>query len=81
MKVAEILNQFEDGFSVFGNITYNPLIPEDDRFVRDYNAFMEKVEDLDEKLASIFCQAFDDCFNLESIYKVSCIFTAVEMFY
>jgi hypothetical protein len=71
MKVAGVLSQFHETFAVFGGITYDPLDPEDESFVQDYTVFMEKVEDMDQKLAAIFCQAFDDCYNLDSIYKVS----------
>jgi hypothetical protein len=69
-KVAGVLSQFHETFAVFGGIVYDPLDPEDEGFVQDYALFMEKVEDMDRKLAAIFCQAFDDCHNLDSIYKV-----------
>jgi len=69
-KVLGVLSQFHETFAVFGGISYDPLDPEDKSFVKDYALFMEKVEDMDRKLAAIFCQAFDDCYNLDSIYKV-----------
>jgi dynein heavy chain len=72
-KVAGVLNQFHEAFMVFGCITYDPLDPEDQSFVNDYTLFMGKIADMDRKLAAIFCQAFDDCFNLETVYKVSSI--------
>lgn len=73
-KIAGVFNEFHEAFTVFGSITYDPLDLEDESFVRDYAVFMEKIGDMDHKLAAIFCQAIDDCFSLESIYKVSCIF-------
>jgi dynein heavy chain len=72
-KVAGVLSQFHEAFMAFGSITYDPLDPEDESFVRDYAVFMGKIDDMDRKLAAVFCQAFDDCFNLESIYKVGFI--------
>lgn len=36
--------------------------------------FQANIKDLDRRLASIFCQAFDDCGNLESVFKVSYVF-------
>jgi dynein heavy chain len=80
-KIAGVFSQFHEAFTVFGGITYDPLDPEDDSFVHDYTVFMEKIDDMDHKLAAIFCQAFDDCFNLESLYKVSCIFMTAGMLY
>ncbi|PSN39336.1 Dynein beta chain [Blattella germanica] len=64
-KVEAVFSEFNVAFTVFGNITYDPLDPEEENF----DIFMQKISDLDRKLAAIFCQAFDDCFNLESIYK------------
>jgi dynein heavy chain len=69
-KVAGVLGQFHEAFMVFGGITYDPLDPEDENFMHDYTVFMGKIADMDRKLAAIFCLAFDDCFNLESVYKV-----------
>ena len=69
-KVSGVLSQFHETFAVFGGISYDPLDPDDENFVKDCTLFMEKVEDMDRKLAAIFCQAFDDCYNLDSIYKV-----------
>jgi dynein heavy chain len=78
-KVAGVLSQFHEAFMVFGGITYDPLNPEDESFVHDYTAFMGKIADMDRKLAAIFCQAFDDCFNLESVYKVSSIVAGAQL--
>ncbi|XP_069702004.1 dynein beta chain, ciliary-like [Periplaneta americana] len=69
-KVVAVLEEFREAFTVFANITYDPLDPEDESFVNDYSVFIEKVHCLDRKMAAIFCQAFDDCSNLESIYKL-----------
>ncbi|CAG2064610.1 unnamed protein product, partial [Timema podura] len=66
-----MLIEFNDIYAVFHSITYDPLSPEDDSFCKDYEMFVEKVEDLDRKLATIFSMALDDCYNLESFFKVS----------
>lgn len=39
-------------------------------FDDDYNDFETKIQDLDRRLATIFCQAFDDCNCIESSAKV-----------
>lgn len=39
-------------------------------FDDDYADFETKIQDLDRRLATIFCQAFDDCNSIESCAKV-----------
>ena len=73
-KVLTVLNEFQAAFTVFGGITYDPLDLSDESFLHDYNVFKSKIEDLDHKLAAIFIQAFEDCDNLENLYKVSGFF-------
>ncbi|XP_049855418.1 dynein beta chain, ciliary-like [Schistocerca gregaria] len=68
-KVQKIYSDFCDLYGQFGSITYNPFDPIDESFVKDYSVFREKIEDFDRKLATLLCQAIDDCYNLESIYK------------
>ena len=38
--------------------------------MEDYDHFLEKIDDFDRRLATIICQAYDDCSGLESIFKV-----------
>ena len=40
-------------------------------FKKDYDKFIEKIEYLDLRLASIINQGFDDCGSLEAILKVN----------
>lgn len=39
-------------------------------FDDDYADFETKIQDLDRRLATIFCQGFDDCSSIESCAKV-----------
>lgn len=39
-------------------------------FDDDYADFETKIQDLDRRLAAIFCQGFDDCSSIESCAKV-----------
>lgn len=39
-------------------------------FLNDYNNFTIKIGDFDRRLATIICQAFDDCSGVESLFKV-----------
>ncbi|XP_071447818.1 dynein beta chain, ciliary [Hetaerina americana] len=69
-KIGAVVTEFSEHFSVFACKTYDVLDPEDDRFPNDYDEFQVKIMDLDHRLAAVLCQAFDDCYNLESIYKL-----------
>ncbi|XP_072155544.1 dynein beta chain, ciliary isoform X1 [Bemisia tabaci] len=69
-RIIAISQEFNDHFTVFASKTYDVLDPEDESFLRDYKQFQSNICDLDRRLASILCQAFDDCFNLESVFKL-----------
>lgn len=69
-KCTEIFDEFKSSYNVFGNIQYELLTPEVENIITDYNVFFEKCEELDRRLAAIFEQAFDECYNLESTFKL-----------
>lgn len=69
-RVVAVFAEFSEHLSVFGSKTYDALDPEDLAFELDYADFQRKIRDLDRRLASVLCQAFDDCCNLESVFKV-----------
>ncbi|XP_054276549.1 dynein beta chain, ciliary [Macrosteles quadrilineatus] len=69
-RILQVSREFNDHFTVFASKTYDVLDPEDPSFLIDYEAFQGNIEDLDRRLASILCQAFDDCSNLESVFKL-----------
>lgn len=70
-KVGEIINEFQSSWIVFNSATYDPLDPDVTNFLHDYEKFQITAYDFDRRLASIFIQAFDECCNLESLFKVS----------
>lgn len=39
-------------------------------FVSQYEAFKRQIEDMEQRLGQIVCQAFDDCSGCESALKV-----------
>ena len=43
-------------------------------FPKDYESFKKAIADLDRRMASIVCQAFDDCSGLESAFRLIDIF-------
>jgi dynein heavy chain len=69
-RVVSVFAEFSEHLSMFGSKTYDALDPEDPAFELDYADFQRKIRDLDWRLASVLCQAFDDCCNLESVFKV-----------
>lgn len=70
MKCGEIFEEFNVIYNVFRNIQYDVLDPDDKNIQADYELFTQKCLDLDRRLAAIFSQAFDDCYNLDSIFKL-----------
>ncbi|RZC39341.1 MT, DHC N2, AAA 7, DHC N1 and/or AAA 9 domain containing protein [Asbolus verrucosus] len=72
-KCEQIFEEFGTAYNVFNNIQYDPCDADDDSILKDNKEFHEKCADFDKRLAAIFCQAFDDCYNLESIFKLLAI--------
>ncbi|XP_049809049.1 dynein beta chain, ciliary [Schistocerca nitens] len=69
-KVCGVYHEFSELLVQFGAKSYDALDPEDASFTRDYAGFTARICDLDRRLAAVFCQAFDDCANLESVFKL-----------
>ncbi|XP_008847899.1 dynein heavy chain 17, axonemal [Nannospalax galili] len=68
--VTQIYNAVFEMVKVFADCKYDPLDPGDSSFDEDYSDFETKIQDLDRRLATIFCQAFDDCTSIESSTKL-----------
>lgn len=69
-RVVAVFAEFSEHLALFGSKTYDALDPEDPAFEIDYEDFQRKIRDLDRRLAFVLSQAFDDCCNLESVFKV-----------
>lgn len=76
-KITTIYTDFNQYFSSFAAKTYDVLDPDDPTFDQDFALFQQRILDLDMKLAAILCQAFDDCHNLESVFKLISIIGSV----
>uniref|UniRef100_A0A1I8JH23 DHC_N2 domain-containing protein n=1 Tax=Macrostomum lignano TaxID=282301 RepID=A0A1I8JH23_9PLAT len=64
---------------VFSDKSYDVLDPLNKEFMDDYNYFHQQIEDIDRRLASIVCQAFDDCSGPESAFRlIDILSTLVE---
>ncbi|XP_031848127.1 dynein beta chain, ciliary [Nomia melanderi] len=68
--IIEIYEEFMKLYQSFGDVTYEALSPDETQFTRDLEKFFVKVEEFDRRLASIFEQAFAECHNLESAFKI-----------
>jgi len=68
--VISIFEDFKGEFEKFTNKKYDPLDPTCGHFLRDYNEFNVFVADLDCRLSSVICQAFDDCSDLTGAFKL-----------
>ena len=69
-RIVGVFKEFQQLFSSFTTRSTDVLEPDDESFAVDCEKFSNSIADLDSKLASILCQAFDDCHNLESAFKV-----------
>ncbi|XP_048222854.1 dynein axonemal heavy chain 17 [Perognathus longimembris pacificus] len=68
--VTQIYDEVFELVKVFAECKYDPLDPGDSSFDDDYADFETKIQDLDRRLATIFCKAFDDCNSIESSAKL-----------
>ncbi|XP_058791425.1 dynein beta chain, ciliary [Phymastichus coffea] len=69
-RITGVYKEFQQLFAAFSTRGNDVLEPDDETFVQDCKKFSEAIVDLDSKLAAILCQAFDDCANLESTFKL-----------
>ncbi|XP_040845777.1 dynein heavy chain 17, axonemal isoform X2 [Ochotona curzoniae] len=68
--VAQIYEEVFELVRVFADCKYDPLDPGDASFDNDYADFETKIQDLDRRLATIFCQALGDCNCMETSAKL-----------
>ncbi|XP_050667868.1 dynein beta chain, ciliary-like isoform X2 [Leptidea sinapis] len=68
-ECMKVLDEYTVIYQNLGNITYDPADPEDDRFAADYTKHMKVLDDVDQRLASLFTQGLDECHNLEHFFK------------
>jgi hypothetical protein len=69
-RIVAVYKEFQQLFTAFSTRATDVLEPDDESFVQDCKKFNNSIIDLDSKLAAILCQAFDDCGNFESAFKV-----------
>ncbi|XP_035728185.1 dynein beta chain, ciliary-like [Vespa mandarinia] len=69
-RIIGIFKEFQQLFLSFTVRANDVLEPDDETFALDCAKFNLSITDLDNKLAAILCQSFDDCGNLESVFKL-----------
>ncbi|XP_034940720.1 dynein beta chain, ciliary [Chelonus insularis] len=69
-RIVSVVKEFQHLFAAFSARASDVLEPDDESFAVNCAKFSESITDLDSKLAAILCQAFDDCSNLESAFKL-----------
>ena len=69
--MISIYRKFNEYFTLFATRTYDVLDPDNNDFHVDCKNFKEQIDCLDRQLASVLCEAFDECHNLQLIFKVS----------
>lgn len=69
-KTAAVLEEFQHEWALFSAATYDPLEPDSNAFLDDYLRFQSRSQDFDRRLAAIFVQAFDECFDVDGLFKV-----------
>jgi dynein heavy chain len=65
--LVQIFTEFQAALSQFTKVKYDVL---DLGIVRDYNKFFVLIEELDRRIATILCQAFDDCSSLYVSFRL-----------
>uniref|UniRef100_A0A8B9GAX8 Dynein heavy chain tail domain-containing protein n=1 Tax=Amazona collaria TaxID=241587 RepID=A0A8B9GAX8_9PSIT len=71
-QVFQIYNEAAEIIKVFAACKYDSLDPTEEV---DFAEFQEKIEDMDRRLATIFCQGFHDCSSLMSAGKLVHMFS------
>ena len=74
LQVVHLFDEFNSAFKVFQESSYDPLDWHEKAFKKDYNNFMDKVADFDRRLAKCACLGFEDCGNVEGMFKLLAIF-------
>lgn len=67
---CQVLDDYSVTYMKLGNITYDPADPEDNSFLKDNEAHLKELENIDRRLASLFSQGLDECQNMENFFKV-----------
>ncbi|XP_075025374.1 dynein axonemal heavy chain 17 [Calonectris borealis] len=76
-QVFQIYEEVSELIKGFADCKYDPLDPAEEQLNKDFAEFQEKIQDVDRRLATIFCQGFDDCNCLASAVKLVHMFASL----
>ncbi|XP_018428848.1 PREDICTED: dynein beta chain, ciliary-like [Nanorana parkeri] len=68
--VADMYQEFQEMYKVFSDKTYDCLDNENKEFEEDVADFQMSVQDMDRRLGTLFCLAFDDTSGLEHSFRL-----------
>ncbi|XP_076154706.1 dynein axonemal heavy chain 17-like isoform X2 [Alosa pseudoharengus] len=68
--VFGIYEEFLELVKIFAECKYDAIDSDDKMFDEDYKDFQERLVDIERRLGTILCQAFDDCSCTESAVKL-----------
>ncbi|XP_043925657.1 dynein axonemal heavy chain 9 [Protopterus annectens] len=69
-QVFEMYEEFQEVYKVLSERTYDCLDTANAEFEKDVLDFRQKVEDMDRRLGTVFCLAFEDALDLEHAFKL-----------
>ncbi|XP_073974323.1 dynein beta chain, ciliary-like isoform X3 [Rhodnius prolixus] len=73
-RLDVILEDFNNLLNGFRCLSLDLMDINDNTLIKEYEKFQEKVLDFDKRLAAITVTAFDDCTNLEQLFKMINVF-------
>ncbi|XP_067164351.1 dynein axonemal heavy chain 17 [Apteryx mantelli] len=76
-QVFQIYEEVSELIKGFADCKYDPLDPAEEQLNKDFAAFQTKIQDLDRRLTTIFCQGFDDCSSMASAVKLVHMFSSL----
>ncbi|KAM6377247.1 dynein axonemal heavy chain 17-like [Pluvialis apricaria] len=76
-QVFRIYEEVSELSKSFADCKYDPLDPAEEQLNKDFVEFQKKIQDVDRRLATIFCQGFDDCNCLASAVKLVHMFASL----
>ncbi|NXT54658.1 DYH17 protein, partial [Pluvianellus socialis] len=76
-QVFQIYEEVAELSKSFADCKYDPLDPAEEQLNKDFAEFQKKIQDVDRRLATIFCQGFDDCNCLASAVKMVHMFASL----
>ncbi|NXE57526.1 DYH17 protein, partial [Casuarius casuarius] len=76
-QVLQIYEEVSELVRGFADCKYDPLDPEEEQLNKDFAEFQTKIQDLDRRLTTIFCQGFNDCNSMASAVKLVHMFSSL----